>query len=151
MTSIDALLDDDRDIDYVYLLRLMRWKVAKMADRMRASKILDADTLVSQMSRCVMLMDRIIEDNYLADDYQAHAETWGEKSCPVCGELFCSCFPTPGGYEIVWLYDKARTDEQDTQACQEYLSIGRRAKFAKECDVRELFEILSDHILEWWC
>ena len=70
----------DRNYDHYYLSEILRHKLKSMVKFYDGPDAwaLYASHLAHEMKMCVLILDRIIEDDYNRVGYDAHDEKWGE-------------------------------------------------------------------------
>lgn len=112
----------DRDWDYSYIDRLMRFKLNKMANKME--KHTSKDPAIKQLRFCVKLLDRLIADDYIHPDFE---KTFNERSTS----------------DILTGKNKNFTDE-DFSKWMKYEA------YLREKDRCVLENIMKKHMTGWW-
>ena len=124
---------NDRDWDFAYLLKILRFKLENMRDSARTDWITeraldDAD----QMDECVQLISNIIENKHEELAIALHEEKYG-PSVFESGDSYGITYPLADDKEA-----SAAMSEAFTKAYQQ-----------EQNDVNRLFEIMKN-ILHWW-
>lgn len=115
----------DRDWDYSYIDRLLRFKLNKMANKMeKYDQHTSKDATVKQLRFCVKLLDRLIADDYIHPDFE---KTFSERSTN----------------DILTGKNKNFTDE-DFSNWMKYES------YLREKDRCVLENIIKKHMTGWW-
>jgi len=136
---------NDYDYDYSSLYRIMRKKLSRMETSIRGGYALTSEDTADDIHFAVMLLDRLIANDYLENALIPHKRKWGDIGDLITKEL-------PGGM-LEWLgpkWEKADTEEKRLQAEEEFRRAGRRADWRREQDKNELFDTMKKHITGWW-
>jgi len=126
---------NDRQWDHVFIYEIFRHKLHLTEQYIRkyghhTNNISDAN----RIRKCVLLLDRLINEDYHDNVFSSHYEKWGEL------EL------TDKGIS----YPNVKTEEDEKKEREE-----RKIKYEKENKLREqdldmLFSIMRKHIQSWW-
>jgi len=130
----------DRDWDYVYLLIIMRKKMSLMEKFFASDKALTADhkKVANSIKECREILDRLIEDNYLAEKYDKHYEKWGQPEFNIEGE------------NLGITYKNVKTEEDEITMREEFRELVIKEMEEKENDKNLLFEKMAQSITSWW-
>jgi hypothetical protein len=94
---------------------------------------------------CILLLNRIIKDEYLEMVYKYHDKKWGDidfKFVP---------FEDHEGYsELDITRSNAKTDEEKEQERKEYRKLMHKPDELLQQDLDMLFKMLNKHIRRWW-
>ena len=130
----------DRDWDYVYLFLILRKKLSLMEKFFASDKALTANhkEVANNIKECREILDRLIEDNYLAEKYDKHYEKWGQPEFNIEGE----------NLEIT--YKNVKTEEDEITMRKEFRELAIKEMEEKENDKNLLFEKMAQSITSWW-
>jgi len=131
----------DRNWDHVFIYNILHFKLKNMEKFFgEDAHYVGCEEDAAIMKKVVDALDRLIEDDYMADMYDKLYEKWGEfkLSSDSGGELFTiGC-------------EKVKTDE-DKEAYREEMRVCSDADWkAKEADIALVFNTMRDNI-EKWC
>jgi hypothetical protein len=92
-----------------------------------------------KMKLCVMLLNRIIDDNYLSNVYKYHDEKWGDLDMIFNDD------------NSIHIYrPKVITEEDKIQERKEDKILRKREDYLQKQDINFLFDTMKKHILTWW-
>jgi Holliday junction resolvase-like predicted endonuclease len=92
-----------------------------------------------KMKLCVMLLNRIIDDNYLFNVYKYHDEKWGDLDMIFNDD------------NSIHIYrPKVITEEDKIQERKEDKILRKREDYLQKQDINFLFDTMKKHILTWW-
>lgn len=122
----------DADFDHRFLHQMMRYKLSRMAPNMSPRQ-------ARQIRLALVLLDRIIEDDYCAAEYTAHENQWGET-------IFD--FVDGGELRIYTVISKVTMrEEQERDA---YATISHRAYKLRQRDLDRLYRVMRRYSETWW-
>lgn len=133
----------DRDFDYYYLSAILRHKMKSMAEFYDSSHAwgIDAPKLAHEMKFCVLLLDRIVKDDYNREGYDEHDKKWGELE-------FITDESVPGGALTIGRKNRNNMNEKLEQ--KEYKRVYEDEIKYRDVDIATLFEIMKKNLLTWW-
>jgi len=131
----------DRNFDHYYLSSILRYKLNDMVKYYNGPHAwgVDAPKLAHEMKVCVIILDRIIKDDYNREGYDAHDKKWGELVFD---------FDTPGN--LLLKRSKRVTKEEEEIEQKEYSEIYKKEEEDREKDIETLFDIIRKNIRNWW-
>lgn len=146
------LVWNDRDYDWIFLAKLMRFKLSRMEHMIRNYGChLHNERDADQIKRCVILLDRIIEDDYSDGIYKAHDEKWGKTDWDT---MFEECEWDEDGDATMYQFKGKRpnvlTPEDAEQERKEYRRLMNKSEEARKRDIEYLFKYMNKHIQGWW-
>lgn len=136
----------DRWWDYYFIYTILRRKLHLMEKNIRlhghhTKHIEDAD----KIKKCVLLLDRLIEDDYHENVFKHHDEKWGD------GELlFKDSTNYPHCYEADIKYPNVKTKEDDELQSKEYKLLSKKPQELIKQDLDLLFKLMRKNIQTWW-
>jgi len=141
-------LRNDFDWDYGFLLKLIRFKLARMAKTIRSNEIIEANERVAkQIEYAVYLIDRYNNDDDFNRLQEEHSLKWGQpKYDYVDGERFAGSKT----FKMITTYPKASTPEKHAQASKQATEFVLAA-YAKEQElIDRLFRHTGKYLRGWW-
>lgn len=133
------LLWSDFDFDYSYALILLKFKLERMAKSIEKNKIhIGYEKNVKQMRTCIALIDRLLEDSYISEEYSAALGRWdflgeGEEIHGKDGTVIAHAAPD--------------MDPEDEKICRRE-SKKTEARIQQDWDY--LFKMLHKNMRNWW-
>ncbi len=129
----------DRDFDHYYLTAILRHKMNSMAKFYDSSHAwgVDAPKLAHEMKFCVLILDRILKDDYNKEGYYLHDRKWGELE-----------FVTNEKGNMTITRVNRHMDEELEQ--EEYKKVCEDEMKYRDVDIATLFEIMKNNLLNWW-
>jgi len=123
----------DRDWDYIYILRLLRYKIKRTRDNIKENNNHeDCDKTVADMDHILEVIDRVIECDYCKEDFDAHMAKWGERKMIDSGEGYSTMQPTS---------EEQRAD---------FGALCDKMNKAEKADWDELWSALSKDLKTFW-
>lgn len=137
---------DDYDWDWIYILKLLRFKLKRQLKIIQEEKYLSdksKDPIIEQLTYCITLLDRIVDYDYGEEFDRIHREKWGEAKYDYN--------PVGDGYfKMDITYPNAETLEDLAQAKKERLENLKQEEYLRNKDIQDLFEYIGKHIRRWW-
>jgi hypothetical protein len=130
----------DKDWDHYYLLAILRHKMNSMVkfyDGPHAWGI-DSPIRAHEMKVCRLILDRLIEDDYNREGYDAHDEKWGELE-----------FTTDDKTGLLTITRGNRNMNEELEQ-KEYKGVYEKEEELRKTDIDNLFEIIRKNIQKWW-
>jgi hypothetical protein len=137
---------NDRHWDQYYIYKILRHKLYLQEKFIRhrgchVNNERDAD----QIKRCIMILDRLLEDNYIMNATKYHDKKWGENEwifTPIEGDEELS--------KLDIVYENAKTQKEKDQQHKEYMRCNTHSRNMREQDLDYLFKYMRKHIEGWW-
>ena len=135
---------NDRWYDSYFLFKLLKFKLENMEykfrkDGMHLNNGKDAD----KMKICILLLDRIIKDEYHDNIFRYHDKKWGEP------ELSWDEYDNENSILNI-THKNVLTEGDKKQENKEFRILSKRESKMKQNDVNYLFKLFSKYILMWW-
>ena len=126
------VLWNNEDFDHGYILKLLRYKIARTRDHIAKHHKLHTEWQkdVWNMNFAILLLDRIIADDYFVEEWHTHFEKWEKK-------------PVLEGDHYVW---PSMSDEERA----EWEPLHQKTVKAEQDDWHNLWKFLDEHLKEWW-
>lgn len=144
------LIWKNEDFDYAFFLEMTKFKFTRMRDYFESSKVLidsDKESIVGDLNRCLVLLDRIIEEDYETDylrelglDMTSH-----DKFLAGEGEKYFVDYSKKRD-EFLKNFKSRLTDSTEVGPKAFYDDIN----FLEKKDMEELTSILRDRMKFWW-
>lgn len=131
----------DRDWDYVYLYKLLHFKLKNMEYHHRNyGHHVGAEKDADKIKVCKLLLKRLIDDVYYDKTYLFHEKKWGE--------LVLGCENTYDGSFIS--REKISNSIDDEKENKEAKKLREHEVYLRRQDVNYLFKMLIKHVETWW-
>lgn len=129
----------DREYDHYFLFQILRHKLKRMEKFYNGPYAwgMNAPKLAHEMKVCTILLDKIIEDEYNREGYDAHDEKWGKLE-----------FTTNDDGDLT-ITRGNRNFNEDIEA-KEYRAVYEKEEKLKEQDLEMLFKTIRKNIRKWW-
>ena len=134
----------DYDYDYHSLYVVMQKKLTRLEAGIRDGWAVDSEATADNIHLAVMLLDRLIECDYLERALIPVHRKWGESDM-----LLEDAEDGLTAY-IGLSFEKASTEKERLIAEEAFRKAGRRADAQELADKNLLFEHLSRNIKGWW-
>ena len=127
----------DRDWDYHGILVMLQYKIKRTCHCIgKYGHHENPEEDIKNMERAILLIDRIVECNYLSEEFDAHCKKWNKS-----GE-WLKTVETEDGRHIM----APRSPEEYA----EFKAMCDRMQAAEEADWGELWGILNKELRNWW-
>lgn len=120
-------------------LSLMEYSIRKHGHHTNADK--DAD----KIKKCVLLLDRLMKDDYHEIAFKRHYEKWGEPQM--------NWKDTKEGSDLVQLciiHEGVKTEEDKKQERKQFKTAAEMENHLRQQDIDMLFDQMKKHIQTWW-
>ncbi len=137
---------NDRNWDYSYIYLMMRHKLHLTEQLIRIHGMhihhkQDADGI----RKCVLLLDRLIADEYHENVMKPHHKKWGE------GKLnFHDLEDEPDMCELTIDYPNVNTKEDKIQEGKDFKHFVKMEQNLRQQDLDMLFNTMAKKIQSWW-
>jgi hypothetical protein len=137
---------NDRNWDHHYIYVILKRKLELQENFIRNhGHHLNAEKDADRMKICILLLDRLIEDNYIIDATKPHDKKWGEGKFN-----FEPCEDEPELSKLNIIYENVKNAEDEKQQKKEYKIAAERANNSRQNDLNHLFKIMNKYIEGWW-
>jgi hypothetical protein len=136
----------DRQWDHIYIYQVFRHKLHLTEQLIRyhghhLNHIQDAD----KIKKCVLLLDRLIEDEYHENVFKPHYKKWGEAEMN-----FTDSTEYPDCSVLDIKYPNVKTDKDKKLQQAQFRLKSKMEQAMKEQDLDMLFNLMKKHIQTWW-
>ena len=136
----------DRWWDHVFLYEIMRYKLHLMEKNLRVhghhvKHIEDAN----KIKTCVVLLDRLIKDEYHDNAFKNHYKKWGQ---PV---MEFKDWEEDPEYQVLKInYPNVKTDKDKEIEVKGFKRMSEKEAELREQDLDMLFKLMRKNIQSWW-
>lgn len=134
----------DRQWDQVFFYKILRKKLSLMEKQFRTNGLaITSEDEAKKMKLCVLLLERLLADNYEENAEVDFRKRWGEPRMVT----------TPRDDEYVnvdIVYDTVKTPKDKEQNRREFLNYMQHADNMKKQDLELLFKTIEKNIQGWW-
>jgi hypothetical protein len=136
----------DRWYDHCFIYSVIRHKLNLMEKKIRhqgihVKHIADAD----KMKKCVILLDRLIKDEYHENVHKDYYKKWGQP------EMNFKDSTEHPGYSVMDIkYPNVKTPEDDKLQTKQFKLKMKSEQEMREQDLDLLFTTMRKHIQTWW-
>lgn len=145
MVEYRRFLKDDYDWDYVYILRLLQYKLSRTRKCIVSNNIVvSAKKIGGQIQKVEDLLNRVIKDRY----YDQISESFHKKY----GALKMITFPPEKGAQstpVVFRYQKENPRNSE-RIHREGMRLHQKAEKMRMSDLRKAFHLMNKNIWGWW-
>jgi len=136
----------DRWYDHYFIYAILRHKLHLMEHNIRlygihTKHIEDAD----KIKKCVILLDRLMKDEYHENVFKDHYKKWGEPKM-----RFEDYDKDPELQELHIDYPKVQTEEDKKLQTKEFRLKSKSVQEMINQDVEMLFTLMRKNIQTWW-
>lgn len=136
----------DRQWDQVFFYKILRKKLSLMEKQFRTNGLaITSEDEAKKMKLCVLLLERLLADNYEENAEREFRKRWGEP------RMVTTPVPNNERYsELHIVYDSVKTPEHEKQRQREFLNYMQHADNMKKQDLELLFKTIEKNIQGWW-
>jgi len=136
----------DRNWDHTFIYMMLRNKLKNQEQYIRKYGIhLYAERDADNMKVCILLLDRLIEDNYHVMAFKRHDEKWGEAN------MTWPDYDAKPGYSILKIdRPNVNTEKEKAQERKEFRTCSKHEGYLIQQDLDLLFKTMRKHIQAWW-
>lgn len=129
----------DRDWDYIFIYRILYFKLKEMEKYQRRDGIVkNHKKIADQIRLCVLLLNRLLKDEYLDNAFINHDKKWGNLETSFKDKKF----------DVI--RGKVITEEDSIQERKESKRLYEHSDDMSCQDSDMLFERMNKHIQGWW-
>lgn len=126
------------DWDYTGIFELLKKKLERMHEIHLNGCLVTSDTTAKEIKTCILLLDRIIEDDY--GNYKRHEKRFGKPKF---------YFKPIEGSDMLTLEDLNPGSEKKDYS-KSLVAARKRDVAQRDQDIELLFKIMNKKILHWW-
>jgi hypothetical protein len=135
-----SIIWHDRDWDYYFLYELLKFKLERMENYLRKhGHSLDSEKDADSIQECVVILKRLINEDYVAEDWNRIHARWGEFEC----------IPMEDGHSRLEC-THVKTDEDREKYSSDIKNCCEKEESLVQGDLNALFENMKLNIRRWW-
>ncbi|SRR5579862_2186341 len=145
MKDYREFLVEDYDFDWVYILKLLIFKLSRTRKHIVGHSIItDAKKVGNQIKQVEDLLDRVVKNKYYEVISKDHKKKYGEIN------LLCGKDESKNSGTIDFSYPKVKTEKDNDKAIKEseYLFI-KAYKMQRE-DLKKALDLMYENLFGWW-
>ena len=134
----------DRDWDHYYLYVILQHKLKRMEKlHINYGHAMSSEQIAAQIRRCLILLDRLIKDEYDENALKKYYKKWGKSKF--------DWISIDDEYSTLKITNKnVKTKKDKKQETKEFRrAINHERKMRKQ-DVDYLFKYIGKHVEGWW-
>lgn len=136
----------DRDWDQYFFYVVLHFKLKRMEKLHRNhSHLVNGKKYADQIKLAVLLLDRIIKDNYLENVIEPHEKKWGQSDF-----VFTPLKDNKNLSSLSIKVEKANTPEEKAKENKERMALYKHSDDLKNQDLDMLFKHIRKYIEGWW-
>jgi len=135
----------DKEWDSQYLFEIMKFKLSNMERAFREyGHHVNAERDADEMHKCVLLLDRVIKDEYYENVFKHHNKKWGEPKMNFVD------IGNPNGKRLDITHANVKTEEDKIKERKEFRVLCQKENDMRQQDLDLLFKTMNRKILGWW-
>ena len=128
---------NDRWWDYIYLLKLIKFKLELMEKHFKNDSFgVDACKLTDKMRICILLLDRLIHNEY--DVYKNYFLKWGDFELDTVND------------NLTITQKNVITDDDKIKSEKEFKRLVKHETKLLTQDLNYLCKLFNKHLITWW-
>ena len=138
---------NDRNWDHYYFFKILHFKLSNMEKYLREYGMhIRGEQDANDIRKCILTLNRIIEDDYTSNVFKHHDEKWGDieisfKEIPGNDELF---------EELLLTRTNTITEEDKKREKIASKHLYKKSAELEKQDLDYLFSMLNKHVKKWW-
>lgn len=140
LVSWFSIVWNDRDWDYCFLYELLKFKLSRMEKYLQKyGHSLDVDKDADSIRKCVVILERLIRDDYAAEDWDWIRRKWGDFEF----------VDTEDGHTKLTV-SGVKTEEENKEYGADVKNCCKNEEDMISKDLNDLFENMKINIRRWW-
>lgn len=145
MAEYRRFLKNDFDWDYVYILRLLQYKLSRTRKCVVLNNIVPtAGKIAKQIHQVEKLLDRVVANRYDDQVFKAFHEKYGHAKMTILTHD-----KTVKAVPVTYRYPK-ETPRNSIKIRQEAIKLYKKADKMKVNDLKKAFDLMIKNIWGWW-
>ena len=135
----------DRDYDQIFLFRIIYYKLLSMKKFYKSDKAMGmpADKNAKDINKALMVLNRIINDEYEDNAFICHDKKWGDIE-------FSTIKLPHKNYKLNMIRKNVITEEDEEKEKKEFHKCLEHSDKQRKQDLDYLFKIMKKYVFEWW-
>jgi hypothetical protein len=140
-----AFLKDDHDWDWLYILRLLQYKLRRTREGIVYNRIVaDRQRIAQQIRQVERLFERVREDRYFDEISTGFKKKYGQLKM-----VFGKKEPGRAGSSLTFTFTKVKAADLPA-ANREWHWLRLRAEKLQRAELRQAFSLMEKHLFGWW-
>jgi hypothetical protein len=142
----------DRSWDHYFIWAMLHRKLVIMEKHIRNhSHHLHRKRDADQIKIAVILLKRLLDNNYHDNVFRNHDKKWGEShfNWKETNEFYSDTHKEKL-YSLDITRDNANTEKEKKQERKEFRILSKKVAEVEQQDINYLFEYMAKHIQGWW-
>jgi len=138
---------NDRQWDNVFFYKILKKKLILIEEAFRSSKACSVNSKreADNIKKCIYILDRLIENNYIDNVYKFHNKKWGTP------EFNCEEIPDMKGYfKLNITHLNVTTSKEKKQEIKEHKNLMMHENYLIKQDLEYLFDTIKKYVQNWW-
>lgn len=136
----------DRNWDYYFIYKILHKKLDLTEKHIRSNdNHTNSQKDADKIKECVLLLERLLKDDYHENAFIAHTKKWGEAEL-----VFSDVENNPDLQSIDVIYKTVKTPEDKKKQYKDFKRAMTHWEYLKRQDVDRLFDIMKRNIQTWW-
>lgn len=135
----------DRNWDQYFIYVILHRKLSLAEKALRNGYHLYADKTADNVKLCVLLLDRLIKDEYHEIAFKQHKRKWGEADFQ-----FKKLQDGTGNSLLNIVYPNVKNEKDKENERKDFLRSIKNSDELRNQDIDLLFETMKKHIQGWW-
>jgi len=137
---------NDRQWDHYFIYKILHKKLDLAEHFFRYNgNHLNAEDDADKIKVCVILLDRLLKDEYDTRAFKDFYKKWGEIEL-----TFTDSENYPDMYECHTKAKNVKTKDDEIQERKDFKSAKEKENYSRQNDINYLFEMMKRHIEGWW-
>ena len=135
-----SIVWNDRDWDYYFIFELLKFKLERMEQCLREhGRSIDNEKDANSIKECIVILERLIKDDYAAEDWNRIRSKWGDFEFSNC-ENGCTKLTVSG----------VKTEEDEKKYSSDIKNCCEKEENMIQKDLNDLFDNMKINIRRWW-
>lgn len=135
----------DRNFDQHYIFLILHHKLKMTEENVRNGPHTTAEQDAKQIKLCVLLLERLIKDDYLFMVMKDHDIKWGS------GKMVTEPIPDKPNYcSVEFMYENVHTPDDEKNQEKDFNRAIDHEQYLRNQDLDVLFNTMKKYILGWW-
>lgn len=135
----------DRDWDHWFLYKILQFKLKQMEHLQRHyGNHINNEKVADKIKLCVNLLDRLIKEDYLTNNFKSHEKKWGEH------HMHFNPIPNSELGEITFSVDNANTKKEKKDENDQRMNLYKHTDNLRKQDLDMLFYKMRKYVESWW-
>jgi hypothetical protein len=139
----------DRPWDHYFFWKLLQFKLQKMYDFFSSDKTMWAEckektNAINNLKLCLILLDRIIKDDYYEIAFRQHEKRWGIIISKVVDS------DKEGCSQLLLYRENCKGEHEKKLEREQTRRLFKHEEYLRKQDINLLFTTIAKNIQKWW-